>query len=65
MCYWVISGCATVKQMEALQKEVFLRSQYWQQQGQREEKILSDLDMALLHFLGEAMQAGSAQVSWL
>ncbi|XP_030237257.1 uncharacterized protein LOC115561364 isoform X2 [Gadus morhua] len=51
-------------QMEALQKEVFLRSQYWQQQGQREEKILSDLDMALLHFLGEAMQAGSAQTNW-
>ena len=52
------------EQMEALQREVFLRSQYWQQQGQKEEKILSDLDMALLHFLGEATQASSTQVSW-
>ncbi|CAL8351040.1 unnamed protein product [Lota lota] len=32
-------------QVEALQREVFVRGQYWQQQGQKEEKILSDLDI--------------------
>ncbi|CAL8361243.1 unnamed protein product [Merluccius merluccius] len=51
-------------QVEALQREVCLRSQYWQQQGQKEEKILSGLDMALVHFLGVATQANSDQANW-
>ncbi|KAK0146501.1 hypothetical protein N1851_014165 [Merluccius polli] len=51
-------------QVEALQREVCLRSQYWQQQGQKEEKIISGLDMALVHFLGVATQANSDQANW-
>ncbi|KAG7281741.1 hypothetical protein CRUP_028055 [Coryphaenoides rupestris] len=42
-------------QAEALQREACVRSQYWQQQGQKEEKLLSD-------FLGAATQANCDQV---
>ncbi|KAJ3590432.1 hypothetical protein NHX12_008383 [Muraenolepis orangiensis] len=45
-------------QVEALQREVCVRRQYWQQQGQKEEKVLSDLD---LRYLGGAPHANSNQ----
>jgi len=57
-------GAAVGGQTEALKREACVRTQYWQQQGQKEEKLLSDLDAALLHFLGAATQANCDQVSW-
>ena len=36
-------------QAEALQREVCRRSSYWQQQRQKEEEMLGDLDSSLMH----------------
>lgn len=54
---------AIVRQVEALQREVCVRNTYWQQQRQREEDILSDLDSALFQCLFRATEANSYQVS--
>ncbi|XP_041654027.1 uncharacterized protein si:dkey-103g5.4 [Cheilinus undulatus] len=51
-------------QVEALQREVCTRKTYWQQQTQREEDILSDLDSALFQCLFKATEANSYQVPW-
>lgn len=50
-------------QVEALQREVCVRNTHWQQQRQREEDILSDLDSALFHCLVRVTEANSPQVS--
>lgn len=44
-------------QVEALQREVCVRNSYWQQQRQREEDILSDLDSSLFKCLIRGLQA--------
>ncbi|XP_041849904.1 uncharacterized protein si:dkey-103g5.4 isoform X3 [Melanotaenia boesemani] len=51
-------------QAEALQREVCLRNTYWQQQRQREEDILTDLDSALHQCLTKATDTNSYQAQW-
>ncbi|XP_060902571.1 uncharacterized protein si:dkey-103g5.4 [Labrus mixtus] len=63
--YWLIMQDQTDSaQVEALRREVFVRKTYWQQQRQREEDILSDLDSPLYQCLFKATQANSYQVQW-
>ncbi|XP_078140393.1 uncharacterized protein LOC144539411 [Centroberyx gerrardi] len=63
--YWLtVADHTDSAQVEALQREVCLRNSYWQQQRQREEEILSDLDSALLRCLSRVTQANSDQVQW-
>ncbi|KAM7399476.1 hypothetical protein PAMP_018747 [Pampus punctatissimus] len=62
-------GKGTVKnkpraEVEALQREVCARNIYWQQQRQREEDILSDLDSALFQCLFGVSEDNSYQVQW-
>lgn len=54
---------AIVWQVVALQREVCVRNTYWQQQKQREEDILSDLDSALFQCLLRITEANFDQVS--
>lgn len=49
--------------MEALQREVCARNTYWQQQRQREEDVLSDLDLAAFQCLFRVTETKSHQVS--
>lgn len=51
------------RQVEALRREGCLRNTYWQQQRQREEDILSDLDSALFQCLFRVTEDISYQVS--
>ncbi|XP_054884666.1 uncharacterized protein LOC129359222 [Poeciliopsis prolifica] len=51
-------------QVEALQREICVRNSYWQQQRQREEDILVDLDSALCQHLFSVSDANSHQVQW-
>lgn len=53
---------AVVCQVEALQREVCVRNTHWQQQRQREEDILSDLDSALFQHLFRVTEANLSQV---
>ncbi|KAM4627455.1 uncharacterized protein ACJ7VT_002401 isoform 1-T1 [Polymixia lowei] len=63
--YWLtVTDHTDSIQVEALQREVYLLNNYWQQQRQKEEKILSDLDSALLPYLSTVTQANSDQVQW-
>ncbi|KAE8295318.1 hypothetical protein D5F01_LYC06244 [Larimichthys crocea] len=63
--YWLTVADQTDSvQVEALQREVCLRNTYWQQQRQREEDILSDLDSALFQCLFRVTEANSYQVQW-
>lgn len=54
---------AIVCQVEALQREVCVRNTHWQQQKQREEDILSDLDSALYQCLFRVTEVNSYRVS--
>ncbi|XP_059188168.1 uncharacterized protein si:dkey-103g5.4 isoform X2 [Centropristis striata] len=63
--YWLTSADQTDSvQVEALQREVCVRNTYWQQQRQREEELLSDLDSALFQSLFRVAEANSYQVQW-
>ncbi|XP_040929476.2 uncharacterized protein si:dkey-103g5.4 isoform X2 [Betta splendens] len=64
-CYWltVVDRTDSI-QVEALQREVCARNTYWQQQRQREEDVLSDLDAALFQGLFQVTKADSSQVQW-
>ncbi|XP_022055821.2 uncharacterized protein si:dkey-103g5.4 isoform X1 [Acanthochromis polyacanthus] len=63
--YWLMVADQTDSmQVEALQREVCARNTYWQQQRQREEDILTDLDSALFQCLFRATEANSHQVQW-
>ncbi|XP_030261233.1 uncharacterized protein LOC115574093 isoform X5 [Sparus aurata] len=63
--YWLTLADQTDSvQVEALQREVCVRNTHWQQQRQREEDILSDLDSALFHCLFRVTEANSSQVQW-
>ncbi|CAJ1065477.1 uncharacterized protein si:dkey-103g5.4 isoform X1 [Xyrichtys novacula] len=56
--YWqMILDQNDSQQLEALQREVCARNTFWQQQRQREEDILSDLDSTLSHYLSKATEA--------
>eukprot|EP00064_Thunnus_orientalis_P004272 superscaffoldBa00000385_g4283 len=63
--YWLTVADQTDSvQVEALQREVCLRNTYWQQQRQREEDILSDLNSALLQYPFRVTEDNSYQVQW-
>nr|XP_046246188.1 uncharacterized protein LOC124059852 [Scatophagus argus] len=63
--YWLIMADQTDSvQVEALQREVCVRNTYWQQQRQREEDLLSDLDSALFQCIFRVIEANSYQVHW-
>ncbi|XP_033488068.2 uncharacterized protein LOC117260235 [Epinephelus lanceolatus] len=63
--YWLTMADQTDSvQVEALQREVCVRNTYWQQQRQREEDIVSDLDSALFQCLFRGTEANSYQVQW-
>ncbi|XP_051254705.1 uncharacterized protein si:dkey-103g5.4 isoform X3 [Dicentrarchus labrax] len=63
--YWLTVADQTDSvQVEALQREVCVRNTHWQQQRQREEDILSDLDAALFQCLFRVTEANSYQVQW-
>ncbi|KAM3615726.1 uncharacterized protein V6R79_006907 [Siganus canaliculatus] len=63
--YWLAEADQTDRvQVEALQREVCARSTYWQQQRQREEEILSDLDSVLCQNLFRVTEDKSCQVQW-
>ncbi|XP_034025206.1 uncharacterized protein si:dkey-103g5.4 [Thalassophryne amazonica] len=51
-------------QVEVLQKEVCARNAHWEQQRQKEEDILSDLDSALIQCLLGVTEVNSWQVLW-
>lgn len=51
-----------VFQVEALQREACVRNTHWQQQKQREEDLLSDLDSTLFQCLLTVPEANSYQV---
>ncbi|MEQ2298857.1 hypothetical protein AMECASPLE_009622 [Ameca splendens] len=51
-------------QVEALQRELCVRNTYWQQQRQREEDILTDLDLTLFQHLFRYTDTHSHQVQW-
>lgn len=57
--YIFVSSC----QVEALQREVCVRNGYWQQQRQREEDILTDLDSTLSQCFFRVTDVNSYQVS--
>lgn len=52
-----------IRQVEALQREMCVRNTYWQQQRQREEDVLTDLDSALFQSLFRVAEANSYLVS--
>ncbi|XP_062417626.1 uncharacterized protein LOC119229096 [Pungitius pungitius] len=63
--YWLTVASQTDSvQVEALQREVCVRNTYWQQQRQREEDVLSDLDSASFQCLFRATEIKSYQVQW-
>ncbi|XP_008294523.1 uncharacterized protein LOC103368058 [Stegastes partitus] len=63
--YWLMVADQTDSvQVEALQREVCVRNTYWQQQRQREEDILTDLDSALFQCLFRITETNSYQVQW-
>ncbi|KAM7413322.1 hypothetical protein PAMA_020625 [Pampus argenteus] len=63
--YWLtVAEHRDSVQVEALQREVCVRNIYWQQQRQREEDILSDLDSALFQCLVGVSEDNSYQVQW-
>ncbi|KAK9520852.1 hypothetical protein VZT92_020711 [Zoarces viviparus] len=63
--YWLTVADQTDSvQVEALQREVCVRNTYWQQQRQREEDVLSDLDSALFQCLFRVTETKSYQVQW-
>ncbi|XP_034556228.1 uncharacterized protein si:dkey-103g5.4 [Notolabrus celidotus] len=63
--YWqIIRDQTDSVQVEALQREVCTRNTYWQQQRQREEDVLSDLDSTLYQCLFKATETNSYQVQW-
>ncbi|XP_067362811.1 uncharacterized protein [Channa argus] len=63
--YWLTVGDQNDSvQIEALQREVCARNIYWQQQRQREEDILSDLDSALFQCVFRVTEVNSSQVQW-
>ncbi|XP_028321414.1 uncharacterized protein LOC114474973 [Gouania willdenowi] len=60
--YWLMeTGQSSSLQVEALQREVCLRNTYWQQQKQREEDILSDVDSSLHQCLLRLAETNLAQ----
>ncbi|KAM6933261.1 uncharacterized protein FYW49_001628 [Xenentodon cancila] len=64
--YWLMMAEQTDSvQVEALQREVCVRNSYWQQQRQRDEDILTDLDGALFQCLLRITDASSDQVQWV
>ncbi|XP_068440228.1 uncharacterized protein si:dkey-103g5.4 isoform X2 [Clinocottus analis] len=63
--YWLMVADQTDSvQVEALQREVCARNTFWQQQRQREEDVLSDLDSALFQCLFGVTETKSYQVQW-
>ncbi|XP_037632372.1 uncharacterized protein si:dkey-103g5.4 [Sebastes umbrosus] len=63
--YWLTVADQTDSvQVEALQREVCVRNTSWQQQRQREEDILSDLDSGLFQCLFRVAEANSYEVQW-
>ncbi|KAF7667131.1 hypothetical protein LDENG_00077930, partial [Lucifuga dentata] len=63
--YWLtVMDQIDSAQVEVLQREVCVRNSYWQQQRQREEDILSDLDSSLFQCLIRVSQAKFDQVQW-
>ncbi|KAM8904381.1 uncharacterized protein AB9W97_008057 [Spinachia spinachia] len=63
--YWLTVASQTDSvQVEALQREVCVRNAYWQQQRQREEDVLSDLDSASFQCLIRVTEIKSYQVRW-
>ncbi|XP_038549320.1 uncharacterized protein si:dkey-103g5.4 [Micropterus salmoides] len=63
--YWLTVADQTDSvQVEALQREVCVRNTHWQQQKQREEDILSDLDSALYQCLFRVTEVNSYRVQW-
>ncbi|XP_069003414.1 uncharacterized protein [Embiotoca jacksoni] len=63
--YWLMAEDQTDSvQVEALQREVCVRNTYWQQQRQREEDFLTDLDSTLFQCLFGVTEANSYQVQW-
>ncbi|XP_017284465.2 uncharacterized protein si:dkey-103g5.4 [Kryptolebias marmoratus] len=63
--YWMMMAEQTDSaQAEELHREVCVRNTYWQQQRQREEDVLTDLDSALLQCFCRVTDANSHQVLW-
>ncbi|XP_024910791.1 uncharacterized protein si:dkey-103g5.4 isoform X2 [Cynoglossus semilaevis] len=63
--YWLtLENQTNSVQVEALQREVCMRNTYWQQQRQREEEILADMDSALFQHLCRISDLNSSQVQW-
>ncbi|XP_016525650.1 uncharacterized protein si:dkey-103g5.4 isoform X2 [Poecilia formosa] len=63
--FWLMTAEQTDSvQVEALQREMCVRNSYWQQQRQREEDVLIDLDSALCQHLFSVTDANSHQVQW-
>ncbi|XP_047451086.1 uncharacterized protein LOC125014093 [Mugil cephalus] len=63
--YWLMMTNQTDSvQVEALQREMCVRNTYWQQQRQREEDILTDLDSALFQSLFRVAEANSYLAQW-
>ncbi|XP_061576516.1 uncharacterized protein LOC133442523 [Cololabis saira] len=63
--YWLMMAEQTDSvQVEALQREVCVRNSYCQQQRQRDEDILTDLDAALFQSLLRITDASFDQVQW-
>ncbi|XP_035765652.1 uncharacterized protein si:dkey-103g5.4 [Neolamprologus brichardi] len=63
--YWLMIRDQTDSvQVEALQREVCVRNGYWQQQRQREEDILTDLDSTLSQCFFRVTDVNSYQAQW-
>ncbi|XP_039478312.1 uncharacterized protein si:dkey-103g5.4 [Oreochromis aureus] len=63
--YWLMIRDQTDSvQVEALQREVCVRNSYWQQQRQREEDILTDLDSTLSQCFFRVTDVNSYQAQW-
>nr|XP_013765910.1 PREDICTED: uncharacterized protein LOC102208545 [Pundamilia nyererei] len=63
--YWLMIREQTDSvQVEALQREVCVRNGYWQQQRQREEDILTDLDSTLSQCFFRVTDVNSYQAQW-
>ncbi|CAG6003331.1 unnamed protein product [Menidia menidia] len=63
--YWLMMAEQSESlQVEALQSEICVRNSYWQQQKQREEDILTDLDSAVFQCLFRATNTNSYQIQW-
>nr|XP_061828831.1 uncharacterized protein LOC133614686 [Nerophis lumbriciformis] len=61
--YWLaMTAQSDSVQVEALDREACARNTYWQQQGQQEEGVLSDVDSALFQCI--VTEHGGHQVQW-